>query len=251
MDQGNQSVLEVEHQGGVLSLTLNRPDQANALNSDLVEALIRVLSETDDLRLCVIKGHGKNFCAGFDLADLDDLSEGDLLWRFLRIETLLQLIYHAPFAVVAMAQGQVIGAGADLFAACWRRLATADTKFRMPGWNFELALGTQRLTDLIGADAARDLLIDSKTLSADEGLTCGLVTALSSQHQWSAELAQLQRRSAVLSTSALAQLFTLTRRDTRATDMAAIIATAGCPGLKARIIAYRDTVKFAHSKRSV
>ena len=74
----------------LLTLTLDRPGNANALSPDLVEALIETLAAARDVRLCVLRGEGKHFCAGFDLSDLEDLSDGDLLWRFLRIETLLQ-----------------------------------------------------------------------------------------------------------------------------------------------------------------
>ena len=68
----------------------------------------------------------------------------------MRIETLLQAVHHAPFAVAAFAQGQAVGAGADLFAVSWRCVAVLDARFRMFGWNFELVLGTRRLLRLIG-----------------------------------------------------------------------------------------------------
>jgi len=139
---------------------------ANALSPDLVEALLNEITTATDIRLCVIKAEGRNFCAGFDLSDIDGLSDGDLLLRFTRIETLLQAVHHAPFPVIAFAQGHVIGAGADLFAACWQRIAAPNAKFRFPGWQFELALGTRRLTRLVGTDNARDLLIDTKTILA-------------------------------------------------------------------------------------
>src|SRR5210317_1376758 len=111
----DETVLKIERDEALLQLTLNRPDSANALNTELTEALIAAVTQAQDIRLCVIRGQGRHFCAGFDLSDLESLSDGDLLWRFLRIETMLQLVYHAPFATVALAHGQVVGAGADLF----------------------------------------------------------------------------------------------------------------------------------------
>ncbi|MFC1560534.1 enoyl-CoA hydratase/isomerase family protein, partial [Pseudomonadota bacterium] len=131
MPAPDETILEIDQQGDLLQLTLNRPSSANALSPELTEALIQALTQTAGVRLCVIRGAGRHFCAGFDLSDLDSLSDGDLLWRFLRIETLLQAVYHAPFAVVALGHGQMVGAGADLFAACWRRIAAADTRIRM------------------------------------------------------------------------------------------------------------------------
>jgi enoyl-CoA hydratase/carnithine racemase len=248
MASPDETILKIEQADGLLQLTLNRPASANALNPDLTEALIQALSQSQDIRLCVIRGAGRHFCAGFDLSDLESLSDGDLLWRFLRIETLLQTIYHSPFAVVALGQGQIVGAGADLFAACWRRVAAPDAKLKMPGWNFELALGTRRLTHLIGQDAARDLLIDTKVLSATESLDCGLASDLASQQEWPALIDEMKQRTNSLSSRALEQMLDLTSRDTRNDDIAAIVKNAGRPGLKGKIIAYREQVVAARNK---
>ena len=234
--------LQVARDGGLLSLTLDRPESANALSPALVEALIEALTAAQDVRLCVLRGDGKHFCAGFDLSDLEDLSDGDLLWRVLRIEALLQRVHHAPFPVMALAQGQVVGAGADLFAACWRRVAAPNAKFRMPGWNFELALGTRRLTHLIGQDAARDLLIDTKVMPAEDAVACGLASDLAEMNDWPSLVEVSLKRASALPPNAVRDMLSLTTTDTRAEDIAAIVATAGRPGLKDRIVAYRDRV---------
>lgn len=236
----DKPVLLAEKNNGVLLLTLNRPDSANALSPDLVEALIQAITESQNIHLCAIRGAGRHFCAGFDLSDLDTSSDGDLLWQFLRIETLLQAIYHAPFAMVALAQGKAIGAGADLFAACWRRVATPGFKLKMPGWNFELALGTRRLTQRIGQDAARELLIDSKLMSDSDAIACGLATELVDQQEWLALIDKLSHRASTLSSKALNDMLQLTTIDSRRQDIAAIVNTAGHPGLKKRIQNYRD-----------
>lgn len=235
-----KSVLLAEKNNGVLYLILNRPDSANALSPDLVEALIQAITETQNIHICVIRGAGRHFCAGFDLSDLDTSSDGDLLWRLLRIETLLQAIYHAPFAVVALAQGKAIGAGADLFAACWRRVAAPGFKLKMPGWNFELALGTRRLTQRIGQDATRELLIDSKLMSDSEAITCGLATERVDQQEWLELIDKLSQRAGTLSPKALKDMLQLTTVDSRCQDIAAIVNTAGQPGLKKRIQDYRN-----------
>ena len=243
MTSPDDTILEVEQNDGLLQLRLNRPDSANALSPDLVEALIRAIAQAQETRLCVLRGAGRHFCSGFDLTDLESLSDGDLLWRFLRIETLLQAVHHAPFPVVALGHGQMVGAGADLFAACWRRVAAPDARLRMPGWNFELALGTRRLLHLIGPDAARDLLIDTKVLSAEASLACGLATEIAPQEEWSALVDGFRQRCSALSPLALKHMLDLTSNDSRADDIAAIVTTAGRPGLKDRIMAYRDRMR--------
>ena len=242
MDDAPAAELRVEQQGPLLSLTLDRPKSANALSPGLVEGLIEALTTAEGVRLCVLRSEGKHFCAGFDLSDLEALSDGDLLWRFLRIEHLLQRVHYSPFAVMALAQGQVVGAGADLFAACWRRVAAPGARFRMPGWNFELALGTRRLTHLVGQDAARDLLIDTKVLQAEDALACGLATDLAEAVDWSGLVEASLERTQALSPRALQDMLALTTRDTRSDDIAAIVETAGRPGLRDRIAAYREAV---------
>lgn len=243
------SELNIHREDDLLTLTLNRQESANALGPDLVEGMIDVLGTSQDIRLCVIRGEGKHFCAGFDLADIERLSDGDLLWRFLRIEHLLQLVNYAPFLTMAVVQGQVVGAGADLCAACHHRIATADARFRMPGWNFELALGTRRLTRLIGRDSARDMLVDTKQVSADEALRMNLVTGIAEQGQWDELVAQELQRARLLPQDALKQMLALTDTDTRAEDFAAIVQTAGRPGLKDRVNAYRERVAAERKRR--
>ncbi|MEM7170010.1 MAG: enoyl-CoA hydratase/isomerase family protein [Pseudomonadota bacterium] len=238
-------VLKVEHEDSLLVLTLSRPENANALSPDLVEELIRALTSAEGIRFCLLRGSGKHFCAGFDLADLTSLSDGDLLWRFVRIEHLLQLVQHAPFPTMALAQGQVVGAGADLFAACWRRVAAPNVKIRMPGWNFEVALGTRRLTRLIGTQGARDLLIDTKVCAAEEAMTLGLASDIVHPDDWPDVIQSTLKRTRSLSLAALRDMMALTVTDTRAQDMASLVATAGRPGLKDRIKAYRAQVLSA------
>ncbi len=249
------SVLVVSRDGDILNLTLNRPDQSNALSPPLVESMITALDEagqntTDPVRLCVLKGNGLNFCAGFDLSGLEDMSDGDLLFRFIRIETLLQKIHHATFPIMALAQGHVIGAGADLFAASWCRIATEDALFKMPGWQFGLALGTRRLTHLIGADAARDMLIDTRTISTDQALKTGLVNEMVATESWGSLVQRTLARCSSLPADATHSLLQITARDTRTEDMASIAISAGTPGLKKRIIDYRQRVRDAKKHRT-
>ncbi len=240
MNSASDEVLVAEREGDTLALTLNRPHKANALDEALTEALLAAVTAHADARLCVIRGNGKHFCAGFDLADIESLGDGDLLWRFLRIETLLQAIHHAPFATLALAQGQIVGAGADLVAACWQRVLAPSARLRMPGWNFELALGTRRLTRLIGGDAARDLLIDTRTADAQQALESGLASAVHDTHEWPGVIEALAARTGALPRTALTEMLRLTVHDSREQDIAAIVASAARPGLKQRILAFRD-----------
>ncbi len=234
---------------GVLTLTLNRPKASNALSLDIAEAIYSAINSASSVRLAVIKGEGKNFCAGFDLSDVGALSDADLLWRFLRIETMLQAVHHAPFPTIALAQGHIIGAGADLFAACTYRLAAPEAKLRFPGWNFELALGTRRLERLIGKDAALDILLNGRIVLAQEAKAVGLATQIADQTEWPDNLDALAARTVQMSAFSTQQMRNLTTVDTRAQDIASVVATAGRPGLRGRILDYQRAVKKAREKR--
>lgn len=224
----------------VLLLTLNRGSKANSLTPTLVEDLITALDQPDNVRMAVIRGEGKHFCAGFDLSDISELSDGDLLWRFVRIELLLQKIYHSPFPIVALGHGQIVGAGADLFVACWHRVAAPCVKLKMPGWNFELALGTGRLAALIGQDAARDMLIDTRSISAEQAREIGLASDLIEKEGWEDLVTTLGARARTLPTEATTNMLALTGSKSAELDLAALVRSAARPGLKARVEKYRN-----------
>jgi enoyl-CoA hydratase len=231
------------HDGHVTRLTLNRPAKANALSASLVEALVNAVEYacTDGTRLMILEGNGSHFCAGFDFTGYHDASEGDLVLRFVRIEHLLQRIYHAPFATLVLAHGKIFGAGADIVCACGARIAAPGTTFRMPGLRFGLVLGTRRLAHRIGADAARDVLATSRTFDADEALKLGFITRIEAQTGWPA-LTDAARKSAdALTQPALARLNAQTVIDPRDADMAALAHSASVPGLKERIRIFRET----------
>lgn len=224
----------------VLLLTLNRGSKANSLTPTLVEDLITALDQPDNVRMAVIRGEGKHFCAGFDLSDISELSDGDLLWRFVRIELLLQKIYHSPFPIVALGHGQIVGAGADLFVACWHRVAAPCVKLKMPGWNFELALGSGRLAALIGQDAARDMLIDTRSISAEKAREIGLASDLIGKEGWEDLVTTLAARARTLPTEATTNMLALTGSKSAELDLAALVRSAARPGLKARVEKYRN-----------
>jgi len=227
-------MLSTEHQAGVTTLTLQRPERGNALGPDLVEALISAAEAAmadPAVHTLVLRGDGRHFCTGLDLTDLATLSDGDLLLRLVRIETLLALLWHAPIRTVALAHGRTWGAGADLFAACEQRLVHPDTTLRFPGAQFGIVLGTRRLAERIGVDAARALVLEGGELDAPEALALGLATQLGDT---AAELAAPRPDAATARA-----IRSATRTDRRDADLAALVRSAARPGLQMRITAYR------------
>ncbi len=234
-----------QHDKHVTRLTLNRPQKANALSASLVEALLDAIdyAATDGTRLLILEGAGSHFCAGFDFTELQTRSEGDLALRFIRIETLLQTIYHAPYETLALAHGRVFGAGADLVACCSQRVAAPDTTFRMPGLRFGIVLGTRRLVHRVGTDRARDILSTSRSFDAAEALRIGFLTGVGPQDQWPDTVASAQANAETLTPAAMAALHRRTVTDTRAEDMAELARSVSTPGLKERIRRFRESSK--------
>lgn len=233
--------LVISREAGVLDIALNRPAKMNALNSDVVEALHQELdrADGDGTRLLVLRGEGRNFSAGFDFTGYGDQSEGDLLRRFVRIEQLLQRVYHAHYDTLAFAHGRNFGAGADLFAVCNRRIASADASFRMPGLRFGLVLGTRRFAALTSASWARGVLQDGISFDATEARSRGFVSAIAECERWPELSMDARHTAADLDADAAGRLFRVSRADTRDADMAELVASAARPGLMQRLRDYR------------
>ncbi len=227
--------------GAVLTLTLARPERGNALGPDLVEALLAAVQAAHadpTLHTLVLRGEGRHFCTGLDLSDLDDSSDADWLWRLVRIETLLDALWCSPLATVALAQGRAWGAGADLFAACERRVAAPGTTLRFPGAQFGIVLGTRRLAERVGAGVARHLVVGGAELDAAAAWAAGLATAVGTEADTSEPRIDAATARAVRAAS---------RHDAPDADLATLVRSASEPGLKARIQAYRQRVLASRS----
>lgn len=226
-----------------LRLTLNRPDQANAVDDTLCIALLSVLYEAAKagIRFVVLDANGKNFCGGFDLSGVDSLSEGDLLLRFVRIEQALQLLWDGPFVTVACGHGAVYGVGADLVAASTYRLGAPGCRFRFPGYRFGIALGTRRLGCVVGEQRARSILLSDATLDGAEAQAAGLLTHLNERTEWERIISGIGTSLDGLSDVAMTAVLANVRQDRDAgdRDLASLVQSASQPGIHQRIAAYQ------------
>ncbi len=231
-------MLKAARQGNSIVLTLNNPEKGNALSREMVEALIEQTTlayANQEIDALVLNAEGPHFCTGLDLSNLDNESDGDLLHRFVRIENFLAMLWAAPITTTALVKGRTWGAGADVLVACEHRIAHDNTTFRFPGAQFGIALGTARLTDRIGVDQARLLVLQGKEVDAKTAFGMGLTTAVGTDY--SPEVALVSRQAALAIRAA-------SRSDLRADhDLAALARSAAIPGLKQRIIDYRNKLK--------
>ncbi len=232
--------LLVERTGTLTKLILNRPQKLNALNAGLVDTLNEAVAEAsaDGTRLLVVTGAGRGFSGGFDFSGLDDQSDGDLALRFLRLENLLQALYHASFSTLALVHGPCFGAAADLVFGSTHRVTAPDTRFRMPGLQFGVVLGTRRLCHVTGPQVARELLSESPVFGSERALAAGFIDEIKDQNDWPGVIAAAHRRAETLPAEGQRALLRVSTRDTRDADMAELARSVAQPGLKARIGAY-------------
>jgi enoyl-CoA hydratase/carnithine racemase len=236
------NLVQIRREDQAFHILLNRPEKMNALSADMVEGLIDAVSQAHDdgAQVIVLQGEGRNFSAGFDFSGLDAQSEGDLLLRFVRIETLLQTLRASPCLTVGLAHGRNFGAGVDLFAACRLRYAEKDASFRMPGLKFGLVLGTRHFASLVGTQAARTLLETAASFEAPHAREIGFVHDLAERGEWPAQCARAVARAAGLPPASRAALYDTLADDDADQDLARLVRSAAAPGLKQRIAAYLD-----------
>lgn len=174
--------------GPVARITLNRPDRLNALNEDVRRAFAAALDELEDrpdVRVLVLAGAGRSFCAGADVRTTSyPPVEGDWATRRHRTGTwqrVMAQLDRVPQATVARLHGHVIGGGALLAAACDIRVAADDTVLRIA----ELALGVPNvwggnpvLVREVGLPRARDWVMTARQVHADELALSGFAQRL-------------------------------------------------------------------------
>lgn len=204
--------------GGVLTLTLNRPDKRNALGVVLVDALHAALERADldpDVRVVAVRGAGKDFCAGADLAELlasAERSTAENERDALHLGALFTRIRRLPKPVVAVVQGRALAGGAGLATACDLVLAADTAQLGYPEIQrgFVPAMVMTLLRRLTGERLAFDLVATGRLLGAVEARDAGLVSRVVPAAELESAAAALLAMLAGGSASALAltkQLF--------------------------------------------
>lgn len=167
---------------GIATITINRPDKLNALNSKVLSELSEAIktAESDrDVKAVILTGSGeKAFVAGADIKELSSLNreQGEKLAA--RGQTIFSAIENCGKPVIAVVNGYALGGGAELAMACHVRIATSNALFGLPEVSLGLIPGyggTQRLPQLVGKSKAMEMILTGGQLKADEALKFGLV----------------------------------------------------------------------------
>lgn len=173
----------IEHrEEGIVTLSLNRPDAANALSTQLLYELKQALYEikyNPAVRVVIITGVGeKAFCAGADLKERVNMEPNEVRKTVNLIRLVVNKIEALPQPVIAAVNGVALGGGTELALACDIRIASDNAKFGLTETSLGIipgAGGTQRLPRLIGKGRAKELILTARRIDANEAEVIGLV----------------------------------------------------------------------------
>jgi enoyl-CoA hydratase len=168
-------------EGGVATLTLDRPDSRNAVNRamcDDVVAATAAAHDNADVRLVLIRGEGPVFCAGADLKERKGMSADQVRARRRAAYAAYAALETLPMPVIGVVQGPAIGSGCEIAACCDFVIATPQASFATPEALWGTIGATQRLPRILGKQLAKDMMFTGRKLSAEEARAAGLVTRI-------------------------------------------------------------------------
>ena len=197
---------------GVRFLTLNRPEKRNALNDDLIASLKRALddcSSEPSFRSIVIRGAGKDFCSGADLASIQKIADAtyeENLDDARKLMELFMAIRQLALPVIAAVHGRALAGGAGLATACDIVLASKSARFGYPEVKigFVPAMVMTILRRNLGEKAAFEMATQGNEFSAEEARQLGLVNQTFDDEIFENEVENYANRYAKISRSAVA-----------------------------------------------
>jgi 2-(1,2-epoxy-1,2-dihydrophenyl)acetyl-CoA isomerase len=201
---------------GVATITLNRPEAANAIQPEMRDAMIELLAAADTdpgIRAVAIRANGRHFCSGADVASIAAARRaepmvGDGMRRILQgAQRLVAAVFDCPKPVVAVVQGTAAGLGAHLAYASDLVVAAEEASFLEPFLLRGIVVdagGAYLLPRLVGMQRAKELMFLAEKLPAAEAKTMGLVNRVVPAAELDAAASAILTKLAGLPTSALA-----------------------------------------------
>ncbi len=174
--------VQLEPQGDIAIVKINRPEALNAMNVDVISELSRtidILAADETIKAVVITGAGeRSFCAGADISYMVNIEPMQAERYATSAQAVINKIEKLEKPVIAAVNGFALGGGCELAMACDIRIASSNAKIGQPevtigippGWG-----GTQRLMRLVGPAKAKELIFTGKMITADEAAQIGLV----------------------------------------------------------------------------
>jgi len=188
----NYTVISFEKKGKVAEVFLNRPEKGNAMSPEFwpqIRDAFQQINSDPEIRVAVLAGNGKHFCAGLDLVASAGIFKGtegsaemDTMYHLvLELQESLNIIEEGRKPVIAAVHGACIGGGLDLIAACDIRLASKDARFSLREARIGMVadLGSlNRLPRIIGEGHTRELAFTGKDIDAERAFKIGLINEI-------------------------------------------------------------------------
>ena len=192
-----------EKENGIGLLTLNRPKKYNAMNAQARDEINSVLDDAvadKSIRVIVITGSEKFFCAGADINEVKQMTSATLAINFSQnFQRMFQKVENLKKPVIAAVEGFALGGGCELAFACDLRILSEGASLGLPEVDigaFPAGTGTQKLPRLIGTGRAKEILFMGRRIGAKEAYDLGLANkvvpdgqALSEAKKWAEKLA--------------------------------------------------------------
>ena len=201
-----------EKAAAVANIALNRPKKLNAFDATMHEELYATLGEAaadEEVRCIVLRGEGRGFSAGADLAQIIESADGDPdLGEYLRgsYSRLVKRMVETPKPIIAALHGPVYGAGMGLALACDLRIASENSKFSVAFIKIGLmpdAGVTYFLPRVVGLGRAMEMSMLGDAVEADEALRVGLINKVTADDSLVEEAQAFAEHLAALPTAAL------------------------------------------------
>ena len=200
---------------GVLTLSLNRPDQRNSLNQELISAITAAIAAAGDdaeVRVIVLAANGPAFCAGHDLKEMTahraDPDDGKQFYEdtMRQCSAMMQAIVRCPKPVIARVHGIATAAGCQLVASCDLAVAADTARFATPGVNLGLFCSTPMvaLSRNLSRKHAMEMLLIGEMQAASRAEEIGLINKAVPEDELDAEVKHFAERIAKKSTYAIA-----------------------------------------------
>jgi len=205
-----EELLVVEAIDGVATVTLNRPNQFNALSSALVDQMQTTLDRIAadrDVRVVILAARGRGFCSGHDLKEIRAMGDAAQVESlFARCSRMMMTFTQMPQPVIAKVHGLATAAGCQLVATCDLAVASTAATLATPGVNIGAFCSTPgvALGRAVGRKHAMEMLLTGAPISADRACAIGLVNRVVAPEALDAEVSALAALIASKSSAAIA-----------------------------------------------
>jgi len=205
-----EELLVVEAIDGVATVTLNRPNQFNALSSALIDQMQTTLDRIAadrDVRVVILAARGRGFCSGHDLKEIRAMGDAAHVESlFARCSQMMMTFTQMPQPVIAKMHGLATAAGCQLVATCDLSVASTAATFATPGVNIGAFCSTPgvALGRAVGRKHAMEMLLTGAPISADRACAIGLVNRVVAPEALDAEVSALAALIASKSSAAIA-----------------------------------------------